>query len=110
MPLPRKWASIPQHESPKGHKNDSNGSLMLRGLKIFCEKFLTLPNFRKLSGHFDPKQGTPLAKKKHIITILDKFDALVNKISESLSTEITARRTQYKYYRNKLLDFKKKRK
>ncbi len=48
-----------------------------------------------------------LAEQERIMAILDKFDALVNDISVGLPAEIAARRKQYEYYRNKLLDFKK---
>jgi len=37
---------------------------------------------------------------------LDKFDKLVNDISEGLPAEINARKQQYEYYREKLLTFK----
>ena len=47
-----------------------------------------------------------LEKQSEIVTILDKFDALVNDISIGLPAEINARRQQYEYYRNKLLTFK----
>lgn len=49
----------------------------------------------------------PLAEQERIVAILDKFDALVNDISVGLPAEINARRKQYEYWRNKLLDFKK---
>jgi type I restriction enzyme S subunit len=48
----------------------------------------------------------PLPEQERIVEILDKFDALVNDISEGLPAEIQARRKQYEYYRNKLLTFK----
>ena len=48
----------------------------------------------------------PLEEQERIVSILDKFDALVNDISEGLPAEIDARKQQYEYYRNKLLDFK----
>ncbi len=48
----------------------------------------------------------PLAEQKRIVTILDKFDALVSDISVGLPAEIHARRKQYEYYRDKLLTFK----
>ena len=48
----------------------------------------------------------PLAEQNRIVAILDKFDKLVNDISEGLPAEIQARRKQYEYYRGKLLDFK----
>jgi len=48
----------------------------------------------------------PLSKQKEIVATLDKFDALVNDISIGLPAEITARKKQYEYYRNQLLEFK----
>ncbi len=47
----------------------------------------------------------PLSEQKRIVSILDKFDALVNDISTGLPAEITARKKQYEYYRNRLLTF-----
>lgn len=47
----------------------------------------------------------PLAEQERIVSILDKFDALVNDISVGLPAELNARRKQYEYYRNKLLTF-----
>lgn len=44
----------------------------------------------------------PLTEQERIVTILDKFEALVN---EELPAEIAARRKQYEYYREKLLTF-----
>ena len=46
-----------------------------------------------------------LQEQERIVNILDKFDKLVNDISEGLPAEIEARRKQYEYYRNKLLSF-----
>ena len=48
----------------------------------------------------------PLAEQERIVSILDKFDALVNDISIGLPAEIEARQKQYEYYREKLLTFK----
>lgn len=48
----------------------------------------------------------PLQEQERIVKILDKFDKLVNDISEGIPAEIEARRKQYEYYRNKLLNFK----
>lgn len=47
-----------------------------------------------------------MEEQERIVGILDKFDALVNDISVGLPAEIEARRKQYEYYREKLLDFK----
>lgn len=46
-----------------------------------------------------------LEKQQRIVNILDKFDKLVNAMSEGLLAEIELRKKQYKYYRNKLLSF-----
>ncbi len=48
----------------------------------------------------------PLEEQNRIVEILDKFDKLVNDISEGLPAELKMRRQQYEYYRNKLLTFK----
>jgi type I restriction enzyme S subunit len=57
-------------------------------------------NFKKLKIPIPPK-----SEQSRIVAILDKFDKLVNDISEGLPAEIRARRQQYEYYRNKLLTF-----
>lgn len=49
-----------------------------------------------------------LEKQRRIVSILDKFDALVNDLSSGIPAEIEARRKQYEYYRDKLLTFKEK--
>ncbi len=50
----------------------------------------------------------PLAIQREIVSILDKFEALINDLSVGLPAEIDARRQQYEYYRDKLLTFKEK--
>src|SRR5699024_8583107 len=47
----------------------------------------------------------PIEEQERIVSILDKFDTLVNSISEGLPKEIELRQKQYEYYRNKLLSF-----
>jgi len=47
----------------------------------------------------------PIEEQERIVSILDKFDALVNNISIGLPAEINGRRQQYEYYRDKLLSF-----
>ncbi len=47
-----------------------------------------------------------LEKQQHISSILDKFEALVNDLTEGIPAEIAAVQEQYEYYRNKLLTFK----
>lgn len=46
-----------------------------------------------------------LEEQERIVSILDKFDTLVNSISEGLPKEIELRQKQYEYYRDKLLSF-----
>lgn len=47
----------------------------------------------------------PLDEQTRIVEILDKFDALVNDLSIGLPAELSARRKQYEYYRDRLLTF-----
>ena len=47
----------------------------------------------------------PMEEQERIVSILDKFDALVNGISDGLPAEIIARRQQYEHYRDRLLTF-----
>lgn len=46
----------------------------------------------------------PLAVQVKIVQILDKFTELANELAEKLAKEQQARRTQYEYYRDWLLD------
>ena len=46
-----------------------------------------------------------LSEQERIVSILDKFESLVNDLSEGLPAEIAAVQEQYEYYRNKLLSF-----
>ncbi|EFE1042468.1 TPA: restriction endonuclease subunit S [Escherichia coli] len=48
-----------------------------------------------------------LKEKEQIVTILDKFDALTNSITEGLPREIELRQKQYEYYRDLLFSFPK---
>ena len=47
----------------------------------------------------------PLTEQERIVSVLDKFEALVNDLTEGLPAEIAAAQEQYEYYRNKLLSF-----
>ena len=49
-----------------------------------------------------------LALQEKIANVLDNFDALVNDLSQGIPAEIEARKKQYEYYRDKLLNFKSK--
>lgn len=64
---------------------------------------LTVPTVKKI------KIPVPsLEEQEKIVDILNKFDALINDISEGIPAEITLRRKQYKYYREKILTFEEK--
>lgn len=49
-----------------------------------------------------------LSEQQRIVSILDKFESLVNDLSEGLPAEIAVVQEQYEYYLNKLLTFKRK--
>ena len=49
-----------------------------------------------------------IKEQERIVSILDKFDALVNDFTIGLPAALTARRQQYEYYRDRLLSFKKR--
>lgn len=45
------------------------------------------------------------AEQERIVALLDGFDTLVHDLSIGLPAELAARRQQYEYYRDKLMDF-----
>ena len=47
----------------------------------------------------------PLSEQERIVGILDRFEALTTSLQEGLPAEISARRKQYEYYRDRLLSF-----
>ncbi len=49
----------------------------------------------------------PLSDQQRIVAILDKFETLVNDLTQGLPADIAAVQEQYEYYRNKLLTFKR---
>lgn len=50
----------------------------------------------------------PLSIQQSIVDILDRFDALTTSLTDGLPAEIEARRKQYEYYRDMLLNFPRK--
>lgn len=50
----------------------------------------------------------PLPVQQRVVDILDRFDALTSSLTDGLPAEIEARRRQYEYYRDRLLDFPRK--
>ena len=63
---------------------------------------LTQDNLNKI-----PIPVPVLSEQQRIVDILDRFDTLVNDLSQGLPAEIEARQQQYEYYRDRLLTFKK---
>ena len=62
-----------------------------------------------ISGEALGKKEFPIPsipEQNHIVSILDRFDALCNDLTSGLPAEMEARRKQYEYYRDKLLTFK----
>lgn len=49
----------------------------------------------------------PLAEQARIVTILDKFEALTNSLSDGIPAEQAAQQKRYEYYRDRLLTFPK---
>ena len=66
-------------------------------------------NLRKLliPIPFPSDSKKSLTEQARIVTILDKFDALTNSISEGLPREIELRQKQYEHYRDLLLSYPK---
>lgn len=78
-------------------------------LDQYCLENLNKGNFASVDMNAFKKfefKIPSLKEQKRIVNILDKFDKLINNISEGLPGEIKLRRKQYEYYRNKLLNFK----
>ena len=51
-----------------------------------------------------------LTEQQRIVNILDRMDKTHKELCQSIEAEIKMRKQQYEYYRNQLLDFKKKEK
>ena len=64
------------------------------------------PKLNKANLNRIPVPDVTIEEKQRIVALLDRFDALVNDLNVGLPAELKARRTQYEYYRDKLLTFK----
>ena len=49
-----------------------------------------------------------IVPQRKVVDILDRFDSLTASLTDGLPAEIEARRQQYEYYRDRLLDFPRK--
>ncbi|MCM1357058.1 MAG: restriction endonuclease subunit S [Prevotella sp.] len=50
----------------------------------------------------------PIEEQVRIVKILYKFDTLCNDLTNGIPAEISARKKQYEYYRDKIFDFKRR--
>ena len=80
------WISS-QYEQLKGLGEGSQANLNAKKVKNF------------------PIPVPSLDEQLRVVTLLDKFDALVNDLSIGLPAELAARRKQYEHYRDRLLTF-----
>ena len=77
----------------------------------YVDKFQQGASYPSISDNIVKKFQIPvpsLQTQQKVVEILDKFDTLVNSITEGLPREIELRRKQYEYYRELLLNFKPK--
>ena len=77
----------------------------------YVDKFQQGASYPSISDNIVKKFKIPvpsLQTQQKVVDILDKFDTLVNSITEGLPREIELRRKQYEHYRELLLNFKPK--
>ena len=77
----------------------------------YVDKFQQGASYPSISDNNVKKFKIPvpsLQTQQKVVEILDKFDTLVNSITEGLPREIELRRKQYEHYRELLLNFKPK--
>lgn len=114
--------STPIAFSISGKNWVNNHAHVLKFNNIFTQKYIEhyinmIDVAQYISGGAQPKLNQENLNKmllpvpsqseqQRIVSILDKFEALVNDLTEGLPAEIAAVQEQYEYYRNKLLTFK----
>ncbi len=82
--------------------------LLMQQYKILSQvRRASIPRLSKVSIEKITIPIPPLPEQERIVSILDKFDALTNSITEGLPREIELRQKQYEYYRDLLLTFPK---
>jgi type I restriction enzyme, S subunit len=64
------------------------------------------PKLNKANLNRIPVPVPAAEEQEHIVEILNAYEKLVTDLSSELSAELTARRKQYEYYRDRLLTFK----
>jgi type I restriction enzyme S subunit len=70
--------------------------------KVIGVKVIDIPQ-KALENFLIPVPS--LDEQERIVSILDRFETLVNDLTQGLPAEIAAVQEQYEYYRNKLLSF-----
>ena len=114
--------STPIAFSISGKNWVNNHAHVLKFNNIFTQKYIEhyinmIDVAQYISGGAQPKLNQENLNKmllpvpsqseqQRIVSILDKFETLVNDLTEGLPAEIAAVQEQYEYYRNKLLTFK----
>ena len=70
---------------------------------------MLLPKYRKQTEQLKKYMFPipPLSEQHRIVSILDRFEALASDLTAGIPAELEARRKQYEYYRDKLLNFKR---
>ena len=71
-------------------------------------KYVARAKGKRLSGESLAKitiPAPPRSEQDRVVSILDKFSALVDDLSVRLPAELDARRAQYEHYRDRLLSF-----
>lgn len=77
----------------------------------WCKKNINVSGFASVDMNKFKKLEFPipsLEEQHRIVSILDRFESLTTSLQSGLPAEISARRQQYEYYRDKLLTFKRK--
>ncbi len=82
----------------------SNYHLQIK--KYVCEGKICSISSKSIGRSLIPVPS--LQEQERIATILDRFESLTTSLQSGLPAEISARRQQYEYYRDKLLTFKRK--
>lgn len=86
-------------------------ALAVDDFKAYLSNNLTQGNYPSISNNALKEYPLPIPsieEQQRIIDILDRFDTLVNDLTQGLPAEIEARQQQYEYYRDQLLTFKRK--
>lgn len=79
-----------------------------RNVEHFRQRGSQMGSMPQISLDVTEKFKIPIPEievQRKIVSILEKFDKITNDFSEGLPAEIEARKKQYEYYRNELLDY-----